>query len=240
MEQVVEHILSTMRQRLNEQLTLDELAKTANFSKFYFARMFRQVTGVPPRRYLYALRLQEAKRLLVATSSSVAEISYRVGYHSVGTFTTRFKASVGVAPTVYRRHYGDVTSLLSARPPDPTGRYAITGRLEGPEDGPAGQALLGLFPNPIPEGRPARCDVLNSPGEWSLFQVPAGRWYVLGVTLPRCGSVGPGVPSKPALVGICGPIRVGPEAPAPRVTVRLRQPRLVDPPLLAGLGGPPC
>jgi AraC family transcriptional regulator len=109
MEHVVEHVLSTMRERLDEELTLDDLAKTANFSKFYFARMFRRVTGVSPRRYLYTLRLQEAKRLLTATSFSVAEISYRVGYRSVGTFSSRFAASVGVPPARYRRLGGDVS-----------------------------------------------------------------------------------------------------------------------------------
>lgn len=240
MEQVVEHVLSTMRLRLNEDLTLDELARAANFSKYYFARMFRQVTGVPPRRYLYALRLQEAKRLLVSTSSTVAEISYQVGYHSVGSFTSRFKASVGVPPTVYRRLDGDVTSLLRTQQQEPREPYQINGNLEGPDGVTAGQTLLGLFPEPIPEGRPARCDVLGIGGEWSLRHVPTGCWYVLGVTLPPPCPAGGRSTRDPTLVGICGPVSVGPERPAPRVTVRLRPQRPVDPPLLAGLGGPPC
>ena len=98
METTVEKVVGSLRHRLQEQLTLDDLAKMARFSKFHFARMFRKVTGVSPRRYLYALRLHEAKRLLITTSASVAEISNQVGYSSVGTFTSRFVASVGISP----------------------------------------------------------------------------------------------------------------------------------------------
>jgi AraC family transcriptional regulator len=228
MEQVVEHVLSTMRQRLDEQLTLDDLAKTVNFSKYYFARMFRRVTGVPPRRYLYALRLQEAKRLLVGTSFNVAEISNRVGYHSVGTFTSRFTTSVGVPPAVYRRCGGDVSQFLRTGPLNPAEPYAITGRIEEPADGATGgPVLVGAFPDPIPEGRPVRCEAIGPPGDWALRHVPTGCWHVLAVAW-----------WDPTLVSICGPVRVGPECPTPHLTVHLRPMRLVDPPLLAGLGPP--
>lgn len=228
MEEVVEQVLMTMRQRLDQQLTLDDLARTANFSKFYFARMFRRVTGVSPRRYLYALRLEEAKRLLVMTTSSVAEISYRVGYSSVGTFTSRFTSSVGVPPAVYRRLGGDVWPQLPAEMPCLAGPYTITGRLEASQGGDGGAVVVGLFPGRIPEGRPARCDELGQPGEWSFRQLPTGCWYVLGVSR-----------RDPFLICTCGPVRVGPEAPTAYITLRLRPKRPVDPPMLAGLTGPP-
>ncbi|MFC6930803.1 helix-turn-helix domain-containing protein [Actinomadura yumaensis] len=98
----IERTIEAMQRNLSEQITVDDMARVAMFSKFYFTRIFRDSTGLSPGKFLSALRLQEAKRLLTATSLSIAEISNRVGYSSVGTFSSRFKTNVGVAPTVYR------------------------------------------------------------------------------------------------------------------------------------------
>lgn len=240
MEQVVEHVLATARQRLAEQLTLDDLAQIAMFSKFHFARMFRRVTGVTPRRFLYALRLQEAKRLLVTTSLSVADVSCRVGYSSVGTFTSRFTASVGVPPAVYRRLRGKVSSVLRGEPPDPAAPGTISGRVETPDAGATeGPILVCLLRQPVPEGRPARCDVLGRPGAWSFRYIPAGRWYVLAVSLPPAGPEAAAAELDPAMVGMSGPVQVCPERPSAEVTVRLRPVRPVDPPILVPLAGVP-
>lgn len=241
MEKVIERVLSAARQRLDEQLTLDDLAKMAMFSKFYFARMFRQVTGVSPRRFLYAMRLEEAKRLLVTTRLGVAAISFRVGYQGVGTFTSRFTASVGVSPTVYRRLGGMVSPQTWALPPDPSARCVIAGRVEPPEpERPAGPTLVGLFPGPVAEGRPAQCDLLRCQSDWSFQHVPPGRWYVLAVSSSG-GGAGPAAPGRhPELFNVAGPVKVGLEQPTAHVTVQLRWIRPVDPPIPAGMVGPPA
>src|SRR5215212_10512242 len=62
-EQAVGRVIETMRENLGEQLTVDDMARTAMFSKFHFSRFFQRVTGVSPGRLLSAMRLQEAKHL---------------------------------------------------------------------------------------------------------------------------------------------------------------------------------
>ncbi|WP_405088964.1 helix-turn-helix domain-containing protein [Microbispora sp. NBC_01389] len=105
-EQSIERVIVAMQENLGERITIDDMAKIALFSKFHFCRAFRVYTGMSPARFLSALRLQEAKHLLVSTSLSVAEISNQVGYTSVGTFTTRFSSSVGVTPGAFRAQGG--------------------------------------------------------------------------------------------------------------------------------------
>src|SRR6266536_328180 len=105
-EKAVERLIDTMRDNLSEQLTVDDMAHCALFSKFHFTRLFERITGVSPGRFLSALRLQEAKRLLTTTGLNVTDISLLVGYNSVGTFSTRFTKSVGLPPTTYRRMGG--------------------------------------------------------------------------------------------------------------------------------------
>lgn len=93
----VERSIETMREHLDEKLTVDDLARSAMFSRFHFSRVFQRATGVSPRRFLSAMRLEEAKRLLLATSIMVVDIGHQVGYDSVGTFSSRFRSSVGVS-----------------------------------------------------------------------------------------------------------------------------------------------
>ena len=83
----VERVLATMRERLDEDLTLHDMADVAHLSPYHFTRVFRHVTGIPPCEFLTALRLQEAKRLLLTTGLSVTDVCFEVGYSSLGTFT---------------------------------------------------------------------------------------------------------------------------------------------------------
>src|SRR5882757_316060 len=75
-ESAVNRVIESMHRNLGEQLTVDDMARTAMFSKFHFSRVFQRATGVSPGRFLSAIRLQEAKRLLVSTELSVTEISH--------------------------------------------------------------------------------------------------------------------------------------------------------------------
>lgn len=92
-----------MTRRLDENLTLQDMADSAALSVYHFARVFHQETGMPPAMYLANLRLDEAKRLLLSTSLRVMEVCYQVGYNSVGTFTSRFKQEVGMPPGQFRK-----------------------------------------------------------------------------------------------------------------------------------------
>src|SRR5262245_42206499 len=86
----VELAIATMRKSFGEPLTLDDLAHAAFMSRYHFVRTFAKITGVSPARFLAAIRMQEAKRLLLHSGRSITEISLDVGYNSLGTFTRIF------------------------------------------------------------------------------------------------------------------------------------------------------
>ena len=108
----VERVISAMRQRLDEEFSLQEMANVAFMSPFHFNRIFRQVTGVPPCQFMSALRLESARRLLLTTKLSVTEVCFEVGYSSLGTFTRRFTDLLGISPRSLRR-----LAKLPASPP---------------------------------------------------------------------------------------------------------------------------
>lgn len=235
-EQAVYRVIRSMRESLGEPLTIDDLARTAMFSKFHFSRIFQRVTGLSPGKFLSAMRLQEAKKLLVSTSLNVIDISHRVGYNSVGTFSTRFTSSVGVPPTTFRRHGGFVPQIAvdnqcdAASSPSAT----VSGFISAP-DTPLGHTFIGLFPQQIPEGRPVSCTVLERPGPYLLDKVPGGSWFLLVHALP------PGVVDEPSARGVRpyvlrhGPVEVRDDGETALPELVLRPLRLLDPPVLLAL-----
>ncbi|MEO3867443.1 helix-turn-helix transcriptional regulator [Nonomuraea sp. B12E4] len=197
-----------MYENLGDELTVDDLARRAMFSKFHFSRVFQRATGLSPGRFLSAVRLQEAKRLLVTTSLTVTEISHRVGFSSVGTFSSRFTGSVGTAPTVYRQSMGAPQPKFLGNGHHHNGRIngQINGRHNGQANGrvnghvnghgpaeggtrvvrgailsplPDRPIFAGMFPHRIMEGRPVAYTVLPQPGPFLLLDVPEGEWHLI-------------------------------------------------------------
>ncbi|MEU1969845.1 AraC family transcriptional regulator [Micromonospora sediminicola] len=184
-ELAVKRAIATMRDNLGEQITVDDMARAAMFSKFHFTRIFQRVTGVSPGRFLSALRLQQAQHLLVSTSLNVADISQRVGYNSVGTFSSRFSRSVGMSPTAYRRRAGFASHIpTSANRNVSPSTAQIHGKVLPHGDGEDRLIFAGLFPERIPQGQPAQCLVKTGPGPFVLDRVPQGSWHLLAQSVP--------------------------------------------------------
>ena len=202
MQDAVARAINVMWERYHEPISLSDLADAAILSKFYFSRVFRSMTGTSPGRFLSAIRLHQAKRLLLDSSMSVTEISYHVGYNSPGTFTSRFTKSVGLAPTRYREMPG--TGILPPLPATSSaGNPSICGTLKFPDVRlPPLRAYIGAFKTPVPEGMPASCDVIECDRRrFSLYGLPDGAWYVR-VLAVECVDLHPS-PSKrrPLFVG---------------------------------------
>lgn len=229
----VERAIDTMRRGLADRLTIDDMARSAMFSKFHFSRVFQQVTGVSPGRFLSAMRLEEAKRLLLTTSLTVADISHQVGYNSVGTFSSRFRSTVGLSPISYRQLGGSTSELPEDVPvPGPARTSTIRGHVTPPRTGQAGLVFIGLFPSRMLQGSPVRCAVLDQPGPYALNDVPEGTWHVLAHSVPPGAeeSLDP-VP----FVGAHGPITIRPDIIARIADVSLHEMRSFDPPVLSAL-----
>ncbi|MER7707809.1 helix-turn-helix transcriptional regulator [Kitasatospora sp. NPDC097605] len=168
-----------MWQNYADPLSLEQLARTASYSKFHYTRIFNQLTGTSPGRFLTAIRLYMAKRHLLETPASVTDISYRVGYNSLGTFTSRFTRSVGVPPTRYRllAQGDDLPALTPPAGRPARGLSTVTGQLFFPSDVGRVRVYVGAFNTPIVEGYPQSCDILDEARPFRL-DVPDGQWFI--------------------------------------------------------------
>jgi AraC-like DNA-binding protein len=248
MEQAVAQVVCVMRDRYHERLYVPELAARTYFSPFHFSRIFRRDTGVTPGQYLTAVRLFEAKRLLLNTSLSVADVACQVGYPGVGTFTTRFTRLVGVSPGHYRRlPPGQILSITDdvARLPIPdwapagawqrqSRAFGCGGTIVGSVHiAPAGQVsrlLVGVFDDPIPQGPPVIWELVRGTdsARWRLDGLPTGQWTIIAV------AEGLSADGMAIFAGMGGPVQVNTGAIV-RVDLELRRPQRTDPPIMVPL-----
>ena len=186
--EAVERVIRMMHDRLDEPLTLQEMSKTAYISPYHFNRIFRQITGIPPNQFFYALRLETAKRLLLTTNTNVTDVCFDVGYNSLGTFIRRFTALVGLSPGHFRSFAGRETPGFF----EPTANHfdvaaasstlGISGTVTAPQWF-EGTIFVGLFTTPIPQGRPISGTVITQPGVYRIPQVADGVYYLLAAGL---------------------------------------------------------
>ncbi|WP_440055725.1 helix-turn-helix domain-containing protein [Pseudoalteromonas sp. T1lg65] len=84
-------------------LSLADIAKSSYMSPYHFLRVFKQVYGETPNEFLIRLRVEQAKKMLITENYSISEVCEKVGYTSLGSFSSLFLKQVGMAPTLYRR-----------------------------------------------------------------------------------------------------------------------------------------
>jgi transcriptional regulator GlxA family with amidase domain len=103
-------VLGWMLEHLDEQLTVDDLARRAAMSPRTFARRFRAVTGTTPLQWLLAQRVILAQRLLESTDDPIELIAHRCGFTSAVALRPHFQKATGTSPGAYRRTFrGDPT-----------------------------------------------------------------------------------------------------------------------------------
>ena len=89
--------------RIASEISVDDMAEVAGYSKFHFCRMFRESCGVPPASFLRDLRLKTAIRLLQMERMTVKEISSKCGFADESYFCKAFKKVYGTTPDAFRQ-----------------------------------------------------------------------------------------------------------------------------------------
>jgi AraC-like DNA-binding protein len=234
----IQRVISAIREHLDESISLGKMAAVAYMSPYHFNRTFRRITGLPPRRFLSALRFEAATKKLLETDSSITDICLDVGYSSLGTFVRRFSDALGISPKQMRRlRESPTNNLLKPLEKHPdhgigNARPSVTGRIAGSFfEGPI---FVGLFPGPIPEGTPVACTVLFRPDNFVITGVPAGRYYVYAVGLPWPQHMDDYFRYESALRGGGETITVGGSTVA-CADIQLRAPLDTDPPIVLNL-----
>ena len=88
-----------------DEIRLPQLADIAGMSPSAFSRFFKLHTGRNLTEYIIDIRLGAASRMLVDTSQSISEISFKCGFNNLSNFNRIFKKKKGCSPTEFRDNY---------------------------------------------------------------------------------------------------------------------------------------
>ena len=102
--QRINAVIGHVRENLNDDLSLDTLARVAGFSPFHFHRIFKSITEETINEMVVRLRLERAASLLRATPElSVTNTAFECGFKSVSVFSRAFKKQYGLNASQWDR-----------------------------------------------------------------------------------------------------------------------------------------
>ena len=96
-------VMEWLREHLDENVSVGDLADVAGLSPSYFRRWFHREVGSSPRDYVTQMRIERAKRLLAETDRSITDIAMELGYSTSAYFTAVFHRETGTTPSEFRR-----------------------------------------------------------------------------------------------------------------------------------------
>ena len=95
-------VTELMHAKIEEELTLHEMAKCVGLSTAHFSEMFRKSTGESPRQFLLRQRVERAKEMLRVGETRVVDVAVACGFKTQQHFARVFRRICGASPTEYR------------------------------------------------------------------------------------------------------------------------------------------
>ncbi|QED46240.1 helix-turn-helix transcriptional regulator [Cytobacillus dafuensis] len=236
----VEEAIEYMKNHLEADITSEDLAAKYGYSTYHFLRAFKEVTGVTPRHFLSALRIEASKQMLTRPSNSILKSLLSIGYKSIGSYSSRFKQYVGQSPKRFKLEYEFLYQFINLYKDKKSYQMisktsaSITCHIKAPPTF-KGLVFVGLFPRPIPDQKPVLGTVLHNEGTCKFDHVPNGTYYILAAAIHWSTNPMDYFILDKALRGIFDqPIEVRKDTIA-EVEILLRDPQPFDPPILINL-----
>jgi AraC family transcriptional regulator len=91
-----------IRAHIEENITLNELARNVGLSPSHFCSLFRKTSGKTPHQFVLQCRIQHAKSLLTKPSHSILDVALASGFRTHQHFSRIFRREVGIPPSAYR------------------------------------------------------------------------------------------------------------------------------------------
>lgn len=101
--ELVDKINSLLERRLEESISIIQIAEALALSESHLRKRFKILTGISLGSYLVHYKLNRAVKLLVHSDDSLTQIALDCGYESLAAFSRSFKKQLGSSPSTYRK-----------------------------------------------------------------------------------------------------------------------------------------
>src|SRR5713101_1615523 len=98
-------IKKLVQAKMEDDLSLDEMAQSVGLSTAHFARMFRKSTGETPHQFVLRQKIERAKAMLRAPAARVLDVAVACGFKTQQHFAQVFRDVCGISPTGYRQDF---------------------------------------------------------------------------------------------------------------------------------------
>ena len=100
-----------IERNLSERISLDDLARNANLSKYHFHRLFSKHNEETVKQFITRIKMERSAMLVVARADlTITEIAFRYGYNDASTYSKAFKKQMGMSPAAFRTARNDKPS----------------------------------------------------------------------------------------------------------------------------------
>ncbi len=106
-EDYVQPAIRIMYLHHSYDITVSDIAKRLHISKGYFSEIFKEATGVSPKKYLNDIRMEKAIGYLTQNGLSITETALSVGFPDVFAFSRAFKRHFNCSPSEYVKNYNE-------------------------------------------------------------------------------------------------------------------------------------
>lgn len=98
----MKRVTDFIQSRIEEDITLNELARDVGLSPSHFCSLFRKTSGKTPHQFILQCRIQHAKALLAQPGHSILDVALASGFRTHQHFSRIFRRHVGIPPSNYR------------------------------------------------------------------------------------------------------------------------------------------
>lgn len=100
--QFSQRVIHYMKENIDKNFTLEQLAEYFNYSASHFSTLFRQETGHSPIQFYIHIKMQHACRYMELTNLKLQTIAEYLGFEDAAYFSRIFKKVMGMSPSKYR------------------------------------------------------------------------------------------------------------------------------------------
>lgn len=101
----VDYVISYLQKNFYHDISIGMIADELYITETYLGKIFKQIMGITPYKYLLNIRVLNAKRLLESEQMSVSNVASACGFNSLIAFSRAFKLIEGISPKEYQKKY---------------------------------------------------------------------------------------------------------------------------------------